>query len=225
MTSLIENLNSVRKQINNDKVTIVAVSKTHPVTKIADLYEAGQRDFGENKVQELLDKKEELPQDIKWHLIGHLQSNKVKYIAPFVYLIHSVDSLKLLCEIDKQAAKYGRVQDCLLQVYIANEESKFGLDKDEVHQLLNSEEYKNLSNTNIRGLMGMATNTENQNQIIAEFKGLKTFFDDLKIGFFAQKEDFNVLSMGMSSDYLLAVHEGSNLVRVGSIIFGSRDRA
>jgi hypothetical protein len=177
--------------------------------------------FGENKVQELCDKYEALPKDIDWHLIGHLQSNKVKYIAPFVSLIHSVDSIKLLQEINKQAAKNNRTINCLLQIYIANEDTKFGLSFSEAQQLIDSSEFKQLNNIKIVGLMGMATNTDDTTQIRKEFKSLKTFFDSLKNHSTANFE-LSILSMGMSSDYQMAIEEGSTMVRVGSSIFGKR---
>lgn len=221
--SLAENLKEIQETIKYDKVTLVVVSKTHPAEKILEIYNAGQRDFGENKVQEMVDKKPQLPEDIRWHMIGHLQRNKVKYIAPFVFLIHGVDSLKLLKEIDKEAAKNNRIIDCLLQIHIAEEETKFGFSENEVEELLRSDELKNLPNIRICGLMGMATNTENETQVKKEFKNLKAFFERLKSEYFAQNECFKILSMGMSGDYLLAIEEGSTMVRVGSAIFGARN--
>ncbi|HRH64315.1 MAG TPA: YggS family pyridoxal phosphate-dependent enzyme, partial [Bacteroidia bacterium] len=202
-------------------VTLIAVTKTHPVEKLMEVYTAGHKIFGENKVQELCDKQVVLPKDIAWHLIGHLQSNKVKYIAPFVALIHSVDSFKLLAEIDKQAKKSNRVIDCLLQIFIASEETKFGLDFTEAEQLLSGTEIQALQNIRIVGLMGMASNTSNTAQVKMEFHTLKTFFEAQK----HQKSSnvqLSILSMGMSSDYELAIEEGSNMVRVGSAIFGAR---
>lgn len=201
---------------------LVAVSKTKPVSDIQEMYRAGQRIFGENKVQEMVEKYEALPKDIEWHLIGHLQTNKVKYIAPFVSLIHSVDSLKLLQEIDKQAAKNNRVKDCLLQIYIANEETKFGLDKTEAKELVSSEEYKALNHIRICGVMGMATNTDDETQIETEFEGLKDFFEELKNNHFSNSSYFKEISMGMSGDYKLALKHGATLIRVGSLLFGSR---
>lgn len=201
---------------------LVAVSKTKPVEDILQLYHAGQRIFGENKVQELVSKYEALPKDIEWHLIGHLQTNKVKYVAPFVSLIQSVDSLKLLQEIDKQAAKNNRTINCLLQVYIASEETKFGLDETELISLLNSSEFAALNNIRICGLMGMATNTTNERQIESEFARLKNIFNTLQSRYFTQAPYFCELSMGMSSDYQLALQQGATLVRVGSILFGTR---
>jgi pyridoxal phosphate enzyme (YggS family) len=200
-------------------VTLVAVSKTKPIELIREAYEAGQRDFGENYAQELEEKEIQLPKDIKWHAIGHLQTNKVKYIAPFVHLIHAVDSLNLLEEINKRAFKNNRKIDCLLQIYIAKEETKFGFSPEECEELLQSDEFKNLRHVNIVGLMGMASNTSNNNQIRDEFHLLKTLFDKLSI----LNKKFSILSMGMSSDYKIAIEEGSNMVRIGSSIFGERN--
>ena len=200
---------------------LVAVTKTKPVALLQEAYDAGCRLFGENKVQEMADKQPQLPVDVQWHLIGHLQTNKVKYIAPFVALIHSVDSLKLLQEINKQAAKHNRIIDCLLQIYIADEETKFGLAPDEAHALLTAPELDELTHVRIVGLMGLATNTTDENQVRREFQGLKQLYDT-----FAQIQrpmiQFCELSMGMSGDYRIAVEEGSTLIRVGSAIFGSR---
>ncbi len=205
-----------------EHVTLVAVSKTKPASAILEAYNAGQRHFGENKVQEMMDKYPQLPKDIHWHLIGHLQSNKVKYIAPFVSLIHSVDSMKLLQEINKQALKHNRVIDCLLQFHIATEETKFGLDMEEATALLDSEEFRNLHNVRIIGVMGMASFTEDEQQLRKEFGELKTIFDKLKNTWFAQENSFSVTSMGMSGDYRIAIEEGSTMVRIGSSIFSSR---
>ncbi len=201
---------------------LIAVSKTQPLEKITEAYAAGQRLFGENKAQELTAKYESLPKDIEWHMIGHLQTNKVKYIAPFVQLIHSVDSFKLLAEIDKQAKKVSRTIQCLLQVHIAREETKFGFSGSEVLEMLQSEQFQTLKNIRVCGLMGMATLTDDVAQIRNEFKGLKTLFEKIKalqIPSVSMKE----LSMGMSSDYTIAVEEGSTLVRVGTAIFGERN--
>jgi pyridoxal phosphate enzyme (YggS family) len=220
--SIADNIRSLKNETDTIKVQLVAVSKTKPAEEIKEAYDAGQRLFGENMVQELTDKYEILPKDIKWHLIGHLQTNKVKYIAPFISMIQSVDSLKLLQEIDKHAQKNNRVIDCLLQVYIADEETKYGLGFDEIIELLRSEEYAGLSNVRIRGLMGIATNTDNEKQIRDEFYELKTFFDGIKQTYFRQDPLFDVLSMGMSSDYKIAIEQGSNMVRLGSTIFGQR---
>lgn len=201
---------------------LIAVSKTQPEEKITEAYAAGQRLFGENKAQELTAKYESLPKDIEWHMIGHLQTNKVKYIAPFVQLIHSVDSFKLMAEIDKQAKKVSRTIQCLLQVHIAREETKFGFSESEVLEMLQSEQFQTLKNIRVCGLMGMATLTDDVAQIRNEFKGLKTLFEKIKalqIPSVSMKE----LSMGMSSDYAIAVEEGSTLVRVGTAIFGERN--
>ena len=201
---------------------LIAVSKTQPVEKIQEAYAAGQRLFGENKAQELTAKYETLPKDIEWHMIGHLQSNKVKYIAPFVSLIHAVDSFKLLAEINKQAGKINRTVNCLLQVYIAAEDTKFGFSENELMDMLLTEQFRSLENINIIGLMGMATLTADQNQVRSEFKSLKTLFDKIKsmnLPGVAMKE----LSMGMSGDYKIAIEEGSTLVRIGTAIFGVRN--
>ncbi|WP_291108796.1 YggS family pyridoxal phosphate-dependent enzyme [Flavobacterium sp. UBA6195] len=221
--SISKNLNIIKSQLPTH-VTLVAVSKTKPVADLMEAYDVGQRIFGENYVQELVEKQEQMPNDIQWHFIGHLQSRKVKLIAPFVSLIHSVDSLKLLQEINKQAAKNNRVIDCLLQVYIAEEESKFGLDEQELDEILNEiqQNKENYKNIRIVGLMGMATFTENQNQIEKEFKHLKTIFDKYKT-LNTQHCQLNTLSMGMSGDYQLAISCGSTMVRIGSSIFGTRN--
>lgn len=203
------------------KATLVAVSKTKPAEDILELYKLGQRDFGENYVQELVEKQEQLPKDIRWHFIGHLQSNKVKYIAPFVHLIHGVDSFNLLKEINKQAAKHNRIIDCLLQVHISKEETKFGLDEKELHELTELQQLHELKNIRITGLMGMASFTEDNDLIIQEFKFLKRLFDA-----YGQKQTTNIklqtLSMGMSADFQFALDAGSNMVRIGSMLFGSR---
>jgi PLP dependent protein len=204
-------------------VTLVAISKTKTIEEIMEAYQTGHRIFGENKVQELTYKYEQMPKDIAWHMVGHLQSNKVKYIAPFVDLIHSVDSLSLLKEIDKQAKKHNRVINCLLEVYIAEEETKFGLNDDEVIKLIESPEIETYMNVRIVGLMGMATYTDNNNQIRKEFRYLSTLFKNLKASHFADHPEFKEISMGMSSDYPIAVEEGSTLIRVGSKIFGERN--
>jgi pyridoxal phosphate enzyme (YggS family) len=220
--SIADNIKSLKNETDRIKVQLIAVSKTQPTEEIKEAYDAGQRLFGENMVQELVDKHETLPKDIQWHLIGHLQTNKVKYITPFISMIQSVDSLKLLQEIDKHAQKNNRVIDCLLQVYIADEETKYGLGFDEVIELLRSEEYTGLNNVRIRGLMGIATNTDIEKQIKDEFYELKTFFDGIKQSYFRQDPLFDILSMGMSSDYKVAIEQGSNMIRVGSTIFGQR---
>ena len=220
--SIAENIKSLKKETELINVTLIAVSKTKPVEDVLEAYNTGQRLFGENMVQELVEKYEQLPKDIEWHLIGHLQSNKVKYIAPFISMIQSVDSLKLLQEINKHAEKHNRIIDCLLQVYIADEETKFGLGFDEVIELLRSEEFAALKHVKIRGLMGIATNTDNEKQIKDEYYELKTFFDGIKQSFFRKDKSFDTLSMGMSSDYKVAIEQGSNMVRLGSTIFGQR---
>lgn len=202
---------------------LVAVSKTQPVERIMEAYNAGHRFFGENKVQELTEKREALPNDIEWHMIGHLQTNKVKYIAPFVNLIHSVDSLKLLTEINKQGSKCMRIIPCLLQVHIASEETKFGFSVGEVIQLLNQGDIRSLANVRIVGLMGMATFTNDKEKIRNEFKTLKKTFDTLKTTSLPDNAEMKELSMGMSSDYAIAVEEGSTIIRVGSAIFGERN--
>lgn len=201
---------------------LIAVSKTQPVEKIQEAYAAGQRLFGENKAQELTSKHETLPKDIEWHMIGHLQSNKVKYISPFVQLIHSVDSLKLLTEIDRQAKKVNRVINCLLQIHIASEDTKFGFSESEALDTLQSDTFKDLKNIRIVGLMGMATLTDDTSQIRKEFKTLKALFDKVK-GMRIPSADITELSMGMSSDYKIAMEEGSTLIRVGTAIFGERN--
>lgn len=216
-----ENLEAIRKEIP-ENVTLVAVSKTKPVEAIIEAYNANQRHFGENKVQELVDKYEQLPKDINWHLIGHLQTNKVKYIAPFVHLIHAVDSAKLLQEINKQALKNDRIIDCLLQFHIAQEDSKFGLSMEEAKTFLESEDFYQMRNVRIKGVMGMATFTDNEEQIREEFNGLVNIFYTLKSHFFKFNSEFNEISMGMSGDYKIAIEEGSTMVRVGSSIFGTR---
>lgn len=215
-------LDSFLKELAPYGATLVAVSKTHTPREIMALYEQGQRDFGENRVQELEPKWEVMPRDIRWHLIGHLQTNKVKFVAPFVHMIHSVDSLKLLKEIDKQAEKAERVIPCLLQIHIAKEETKFGLDRAELFALLDSTESQGLSHVDIRGLMGMATFTGNEDQIRSEFGELKALLLEVRQRYFPEKETFRELSMGMSGDYQIALEEGSTLVRVGSLLFGPR---
>ena len=220
--SIEDNLRNLLKTIP-DHVKLVAVSKTQPVERILLAYHAGQRIFGENKVQELTEKQTQLLSDIKWHMLGHLQTNKVKYIAPFVSLIHSVDSLKLLKEIDKEAAKNKRMIDCLLEFYIAREESKFGLSMEEALDILNSEDYQNMSNIRICGVMGIASFVDDLAIVRAEFKTLSGIFSELKSEFFPGKEYFSEISMGMSSDYRIAIEEGATMVRIGTAIFGERD--
>jgi PLP dependent protein len=208
------------KQLNEQGVTLVAVSKTKPIEDIEALMLSGQLDFGENYVQELVEKQQKIQQNIRWHFIGHLQTNKVKQIIPFVYLIHSVDSLKLLKEIDKQAKKINRVVDCLLQVHIAQEETKFGMDETEVYEVLDT--VPSLQNIRINGLMGMATLTDDAAQVRSEYKYLHAFYNKLKNDR-SECASFNTLSMGMSSDYSIAVEEGSTMVRIGSLLFGERN--
>lgn len=219
--SIKSNLLDVLSQLP-DGVRLVAVSKFNPNSAIIEAYEAGQRIFGESKVQEMTEKYESLPKDIEWHFIGHLQSNKIKYMAPYVSMIHGVDSYKLLCEINKQAEKVGRVIPCLLQIHIAQEETKFGFSREECLQILEAGEWKELKNITIHGLMGMATNTDSVTQIEKEFLSLSTFFNEIKKGYFEDIDSFKDLSMGMSHDYRQAIKEGSTLVRVGSKIFGER---
>lgn len=213
---------SIKKELNDRNVTLVAVSKTKPASDILELYELGQRDFGENYVQELVDKAQQLPGDIRWHFIGHLQSNKVKFIAPFVHLVHGVDSWKLLQEINKQAAKQERVIDCLLQVYIAKEETKFGLDDNELIQVIKQAVHDQpLGKICIRGLMGMASFSDNMDIVRTEFRHLKEQFDKIRLMTTPVLQP-DTLSMGMSSDYRVAVEEGSTMVRIGSLLFGER---
>jgi len=217
--------NSICTELKQTNTKLIAVSKTKPNDAIQELYELGQRDFGENKVQELVDKYEQLPKDIRWHLIGHLQTNKVKYIAPFVHLVHSVDSLKLLLEIEKQAAKVARTISVLLQIHIAEEETKFGLDNTEVIEILEYYTALNspLQHIQIVGLMGMATNTDDMDVRQKEFAHLQQLFLFVKQGYLLHKTDFTELSMGMSDDYPTAIQEGSTMVRIGSLLFGKRD--
>ena len=217
-----ENLNIVRATVPSD-VTLIAVSKTKPVSDLQEAYDAGQRIFGENKALEMRDKHQALPDDIQWHFIGHLQTNKIKYIAPFVTLIHAIDSLSLLEAVNKEAAKNNRVINCLLQFHIAQEETKFGLDMEEARVMLESESYKNLNNINICGVMGMATFTDDAAQVRDEFKSLKNIFETLKENYFKGNESFKEISMGMSDDYPIAIEEGATMVRVGSKIFGARN--
>lgn len=218
MSSIIDNIKRVKSKLP-EGVTLVAVSKTKPNEDILQAYEAGQRVFGENKVQEMVQKWEDLPKDIEWHMIGHVQRNKVKYMAEFVSLIHGVDSPRLLKEINKQANKYDRVIPCLLQIHIAEEDTKFGLDEKELNELISSDTFKAMENIKIVGLMGMATFTKDENQVRREFTQLKSMFDALK----AKLSDISILSMGMSGDYTIAIEEGSTMVRIGSSIFGARN--
>jgi pyridoxal phosphate enzyme (YggS family) len=217
------NLEQVKKSFQNPNCKLVAVSKTKPLSDLQAAYAAGIREFGENKVQEIQAKQPEMPADTRWHMIGHLQSNKIKYIAPFIHLIHGVDSFKLLVEIDKQGKKIDRPIPVLLQIHIATEESKFGFDRDELEVLLSSPEFNNLTHVQIQGLMGMASFTENQEQIRTEFRGLKQLYEDLKKRALPSFVNLQELSMGMSGDYIIAQEEGSTMVRIGSSIFGARN--
>jgi len=217
-----DNLNKVKSNISKN-ITLVAVSKTKPTSDIEIAYKSGQRIFGENKVQELQEKHPALPKDIQWHMIGHLQTNKVKYIASFISLIHAVDSIKLLKEINKQAIKNSRTIPVLLQFHVAKEESKFGLSIDKAIDLITSEDFSSLKNVSIYGIMGMATFTDDKNLVKTEFNKLKGIFDKLKVDHFKDTDEFKEISMGMSGDYELAIAEGSTMVRVGSTIFGSRN--
>jgi pyridoxal phosphate enzyme (YggS family) len=227
MSQLTNNLKEVLSTIPEKNVTLVAVSKTKPIALIQEAYDAGQRHFGENKVQELAEKAEAMPKDIHWHIIGHLQTNKVKYIAPFVYLIHSVDSIKLLKEINKQAAKNDRIINVLLQMHIAAEETKFGFDKSELMSLFKDNELSTFENVKVEGLMGMATFTDNEAQIRHEFNGLNEIYnqltDQIKSSQPLKNAEMSILSMGMSGDYKIAIEEGSNMVRIGTTIFGDRN--
>ncbi len=220
--SITTNIEEIQNELKPIGVTLVAISKTKPLEDIQEAYDAGQRIFGENLVQDMVDKYEQLPKDIQWHMVGHLQTNKVKYIAPFIAMIESVDSLKVLKEINKQATKNNRVIDCLLQIFIADEDTKFGLDHVELIQLLESEEFATLENIRIRGLMGIATNTDNEKVIKEEFYELKMLFDGIKVSYFRKEDSFDTLSMGMSSDYKIAIEQGSNMIRLGSTLFGKR---
>ncbi len=220
--SVREKIIEIKKQIP-EGVTLVAVSKTKPIEDIMQAYEEGQRVFGENKAQEMKEKQALLPKDIKWHMLGHLQENKVKYIVPFVSLIHSVDSLKILQAINKRAIICERVVDCLLEIDISHEETKFGLSKDELYSLLSSSEYEQMKNIRICGLMGIGSITDDRSKTREEFRGLKALFVEVKDKFFADKDYFCHVSMGMSGDYDIAIEQGSTIVRVGSKIFGERD--
>ena len=220
--SISENLTSFYSDLKNTNAKLVAVTKTKPIELIQEAYDFGHRIFGENKVQELVDKQQVLPSDIEWHMIGHLQRNKVKYIAPFVSLIHGVDTFKLLKEIDKQGLKHDRVISCLLQIHIAQEETKFGFDADQVQELLSSEEFTSLKNIKVLGLMGMATYTEDKDKVRDEFATLKKLFNSLHTNF--PGLELTEISIGMSGDYKIALEEGSTLIRVGSAIFGARNK-
>ncbi len=216
------NLEAVKKTFITPDCLLVAVSKTKPLAALKEAYNAGIRDFGENKVQEIQAKQPEMPADVRWHMIGHLQSNKIKYIAPFVHLIHGVDSYRLLKEINKHGRKINRVIPCLLQFHIAEEETKFGFDRNELDEMVNSTDFQSLSHVQLKGVMGMATFTENTDQIRREFRNLKLIFDELKNSKGEAFADMTDISMGMSGDYLIAQEEGSTMVRIGSAIFGTR---
>lgn len=222
MDDIQQNLNELLSELKGTDVKLVAVSKFHPAPMLQEAYDAGQRIFGESHVQELEVKHNSLPKDIQWHFIGHLQTNKVKYIAPYISLIHAVDTLKLLKEIDKQARKIDRVIDCLLQVHVAKEETKFGFSPEEIIEMCKNGEWKNYTHARICGLMCMATNTDDQQEVQKEFKRVRQLFDQLKTQCFSQSEAFTQISMGMSHDYPIAIAEGSTMIRVGSKIFGER---
>ena len=221
--SIAENLKKIQDSIPKS-VSLVAVSKTKPIEDVKEAYDAGQRIFGENKVQELREKHPALPKDIEWHMIGHMQSNKVKYIAPFISLIHGIESFKLLKEINKQALKNNRIIKVLLQFHIASESTKFGLQINEAKEILISDEFKNLKNIEITGVMGMASFVNDKVQVKSEFSNLNTIFNQLKKSFFINQDSFKTISMGMSGDYPIAIEEGSSMIRVGSSIFGVRNR-
>ncbi len=218
----LESYKNIKDYCDRHGVKLIAVSKTKSPEAVRALYDEEQRDFGENKVQEMVGKESVLPKDIRWHMIGHLQRNKVKYMASFVHLIHSVDSLKLLREIDKRAKAHDRVQDCLFEMHIAKEESKFGLDESELRSILESEDYHSLKNIRIRGLMGMASLTPDEDQVRKEFRGLRLLFEKIREEYFSKQTLFSELSMGMTGDYRIAIEEGSTMVRIGSAIFGPR---
>ena len=220
--SIQSNIQELRKHIPSD-VKLVCVSKFHPAETVMEAYDAGERIFGESRVQELVQKQPELPADIQWHFIGHLQTNKIKFIVPFVKLIHGVDSWKVLNEINKQAEKAAKKTACLLQVHIADEETKFGFSEEELIDLISGDEMKKLQNVQIAGLMGMATYTEDENQVRKEFRSLKILFDKIKSEYFSDDDAFCELSMGMSQDYQLAIEEGSTMIRIGTSIFGERE--
>ena len=221
MSHIQEQINEINANLP-EHVRLVAVSKFHPIEALEEAYAAGQRIFGESKVQEMTQKQEALPKDIEWHFIGHLQTNKIKYMAPYVALIHGVDSYKLLAEINKQAAKVGRIIPCLLQIHIAKEETKFGFSTDECLQMLEEGNWKSLDHVQITGVMGMATNTDDEAEISNEFETLSRFFHTLQTQYFQEHPYFKEISMGMSDDYPIAIEKGSTLVRIGSKIFGER---
>jgi len=221
MTSIASNIRSLKQQIPTS-VKLVAVSKTKPVSDILEAYNSGQRSFGENRVQELMQKKDLLPSDIEWHLIGHLQSNKVKLVVPFISLIHSVDSFQLIRIINLEASRVNRVVNCLLQIHIAEEETKFGFNMTEIHEMIRSEDFRRLNSLGICGVMGMATFTEDKERIRREFRYLAECFNELRKGYFAEEPCFKEISAGMSGDFKIAIGEGSTIVRIGSLIFGER---
>ncbi|MDU1903174.1 MAG: YggS family pyridoxal phosphate-dependent enzyme [Dysgonomonas sp.] len=220
--SSIENLQKIKADLP-PHVKLVAVSKFHPKESIEEIYETGHNVFGESRVQELMTKEEQLPSDIEWHLIGHLQTNKIKYIIPFIHTIQSIDSWKVLLELNKQASKINRVINCLLEIHIAQEDSKFGFTFDSCRNLLDTEEWESLENIRITGLMGMATYSDNETLIRKEFKSLKSFYEEIKAKYFEKKDYFKEISMGMSHDYKIAIEEGATIVRIGSSIFGERE--
>ena len=222
MSHIQEEIQSIKAGLP-EGVRLVAVSKFHPIEALQDAYDGGQRIFGESKVQEMTQKYEALPKNIEWHFIGHLQTNKIKYMASYVALIHGVDSYKLLAEINKQAAKAGRIIPCLLQIHIAQEETKFGFSTEECRAMLEEGQWRQLEHVQIAGVMGMATNTEDETQIRREFSTLSAFFQEIKEAYFKEVSSFKEISMGMSDDYPLAIEEGSTLIRIGSRIFGARN--
>lgn len=221
--TIAKNIQKINESLTNTSAKLIAVTKTKPISDLMEAYDAGFKRYGENKVQEMVEKYDAMPKDIEWHMIGHLQSNKVKYMASFVSLVHSVDSLKLLEEINKQAAKYQRVILCLLQIYIAKEDTKFGLLPSEAIEIIESNAFKEMKNINIVGLMGMASNVSDNQIVRAEFRSLKLLFDELKAKYHTPNFNLSEISMGMSGDYPIAVEEGSTYIRVGSAIFGNRD--
>ena len=223
-STLTKNLEFFNTALKGTGCKLIAVSKTKPIEMLEAAYKAGIRIFGENKVQEMADKHNALPQDIEWHMIGHLQTNKVKYIAPFVSMIHSVDSLKVLKEINKRAAQNDRIIDCLFQIHIAEEDTKFGLNENELFELIESDTFKNMQNVRMKGLMGMATFTDNLEQVKNEFASLRILFNKTGSKYVADNLDFTEISMGMSNDYQIAIKEGSTMIRVGSLIFGEREK-
>jgi pyridoxal phosphate enzyme (YggS family) len=223
MSAIRENIIALKKQVP-ESVRIVAVSKTKPAADIMEAYSTGHRMFGENRVQELLSKKDDLPGDIEWHLIGHLQTNKVKFIVPFISMIHSVDSFRLLKVINTEASLFGRTIDCLVQFHIASEETKFGFSPEEAERMLDSEEFGKLTSVRICGVMGMGTFSDDMELVRKEFRTLVQYFSNMKENYFRQSDYFSEISMGMSGDYMTAVEEGSTIVRIGSIIFGDRNK-